>query len=135
MPFLEPILKQSPWIIHQAAIDTDIHLVRLKSFKFVYHETEFLNYHFQDGVYIVTGPRQIGKSTHLKMLIRDKITEQTKENFLYFNCDLLDTKQDIVALVEEYITQFPSEKRRYIFLDEITSVKDSFIAIKFLVDS
>ncbi len=37
--------------------------------------------------------------------------------------------------MEEYLSRFPSKNRRYILLDEVTSVKDSFIAIKFLVDS
>ncbi len=135
MSYLEKILKQSPWLIDKSLINGDIHLARLKSFQFVHYEQEFLQYEFNDGVYIVTGPRQIGKSTHLKMLINTKITEETKENFLYFNCDLLDKKQDIVALVEEYLIKFPGKMRYYILLDEITAVRDSFIAIKFLVDS
>ena len=135
MAYLEHILKQSPWLAHKMAIEDDVQLRRLKSFKFIYHDTKFLEYDFQDGVYIVTGPRQIGKSTHLKMLINNKITEQTKGNFLYFNCDLLDTKQDIVALVEEYLSNFPSKNRRYVLLDEVSAVKDSFIAIKFLIDA
>ncbi len=69
------------------------------------------------------------------MLIKQRITQSTKTNFLYFNCDLLDSKRDIVDLVEEYLLNFPSTERRYLFLDEITAVRDSFLAIKYLVDS
>lgn len=134
MSYLEKIIKQSPWLMDHRAIEQDVHLARLKQFPLIHHEQSFLNYNFQDGVYIVTGPRQIGKSTHIKLLIQQKITEGTKNNFLYFNCDLLDKKQDIVAVVEEYLSQFPSHYRRYLCLDEITSVHDSFLAIKYLVD-
>ena len=133
---LQMLTKQSPWLLNAELIRQDTHLTRLKQYPFVHHEVAFLNYKFDDGVYIVTGPRQIGKSTHLKMLIEQKITEKTKENFLYFNCDLLDKKQDIVEVVETYINHFgATTARRYSLLDEITSVKDSFLAIKFLVDS
>ncbi|MBS0286875.1 MAG: ATP-binding protein [Proteobacteria bacterium] len=135
MSYLDKIIKQSPWLIALANINEDIHLLRLKEFRYIHHENSFLTHHFEDGIYIVTGPRQIGKSTHLKMLIQQHINEKNKDNFLYFNCDLLDKKQDIVDLVEEYLKNFPSNTRRFILLDEITSVKDSFLAIKFLVDS
>lgn len=135
MSYLEKIIKQSPWLTDIKKIETDVHLTRLKHFPLIYHEKSFLDYKFHDGVYIVTGPRQIGKSTHLKLFIQQQLNEHNKHSFLYFNCDLLDSKQDIVNCVEEYLTQFPSKQRRYIFLDEITSVKDSFLAIKYLVDS
>lgn len=135
MSYLDKIIKQSPWILALSNINEDIHLLRLQEFKYIHHEHAFLSYCFEDGIYIVTGPRQIGKSTHLKMLIQQHINENNKENFLYFNCDLLDKKQDIVELVEEYLQNFPSKARRYILLDEITAVKDSFLAIKYLVDS
>ncbi|MFM8454398.1 MAG: ATP-binding protein [Gammaproteobacteria bacterium] len=139
MPYIDKILKQSPWLLEAQNIDQDIHLKRLAQFKYIHHEHDFLDHVFEDGVYIVTGPRQIGKSTHLKMWIRNHINQQNHQNFLYFNCDLLDKKQDIVELVEEYLEKFPSQAqipdRKYIFLDEITAVKDSFLAIKYLVDT
>lgn len=135
MSYLDTIIKQSPWLLDASAIKTDVHLTQLQSFALIYHEVQFLEYRFEDGVYLVTGPRQIGKSTHMKMFITKHLTDKNKGNFLYFNCDLLDSKRDIVSLVETYLTEFPSKQRRYIILDEITSVKDSFLAIKFLVDS
>ena len=135
MSYLEMMLKQSPWLKKAQFIQEDVHLKRLKKMSLIHHEKAFLSYDFEDGVYIVTGPRQIGKSTHLKMLISDRIDDNNHQQFLYFNCDLLDRKQDIVALVEEYLTEFPSVNRRFILLDEITSVKDSFLAIKFLIDN
>lgn len=132
---LDKIVKQSPWLLDETKINDDIHLSRLKEFNFIYHEEKFLNHHFQDGVYVATGPRQIGKSTHLKMFVQRNINKNNHHCFLYFNCDLLDKKSEIVDLVEAYLENFPSIQRRYLLLDEITSVEDSFLAIKFLVDS
>ncbi|GJM06725.1 MAG: hypothetical protein DHS20C10_04590 [marine bacterium B5-7] len=135
MTDLETLHKQSPWLWDPAAINTDPHLLRLAEFPLQHQEKNFLNYTFEDGVYIVTGPRQIGKSTHLKLFIQRTLQENNHDCFFYFNCDLLDSKKEIVALVEDYLTTFPSQQRRYIFLDEVTTVKDSFLAIKYLVDS
>ncbi len=135
MNYLDSITKQSPWLLDAQQIEADIHLIRMQSFPLIYHEHTFLEHKFVDGVYMVTGPRQIGKSTLLKMFIKKHLTPNNHENFLYFNCDLLDNKQAIVEMVETYLEQFPSKKRRYLFLDEITAVKDSILAIKYLVDS
>jgi len=135
MSYLEMITKQSPWLLDYTQIKQDPQLVRLQHYPLIYHEETFLSYHFEDGVYVVTGARQIGKSTHLKMFIEKTMQQAIKENFLYFNCDLLDRKQDIVDVVETYLVHFPSTKRRYLFLDEMTAVKDSFLAIKYLIDN
>lgn len=135
MSHIEMIIRQSPWLAEVDKIEEDVHLNRLHAFPLIYRDEGFLNHPFKDGVYIATGPRQIGKSTHLKLFIKQHINAENHQNFLYFNCDLLDTKQDIVAVVEDYLTKFPSKKRRFVLLDEVTAVKDSFLAIKFLVDS
>lgn len=133
--FLDKMYNQNPWWIDIESLRHDYHIEELAKNKFIFRKQEFLNYKFGDGVYIVTGPRQIGKTTHLKLLIQEKITDANKENFLYFNCDFLDSKQDIVEVVEEYLANFSSTGRKFIFLDEITAVKDGILAIKYLVDA
>ena len=78
---LDKIINQNPWLLDIDNIQDDIHLKRLKKYKLIYHEDNFLKHKFEDGVYIVTGPRQIGKSTHLKMLIANKINAKNHKNF------------------------------------------------------
>lgn len=131
---LEKIYASNPWFEDDQLIESDLHIKELADSKHVFLNREFLNHKFTDGVYIATGPRQIGKTTHLKLLIKQKIKVANKSNFLYFNCDLLETKEDVVDLVETYLKNFPSKKRLFIALDEITSVKDSILGIKYLID-
>jgi predicted AAA+ superfamily ATPase len=131
---LEKIYSSNPWFEQPQFIENDLHLKDLADSKYVFLNREFLEHKFTDGVYIATGPRQIGKTTHLKLLIRQKINASNKTNFLYFNCDLLEVKADVVELVETYLKNFPSKKRMFIMLDEVTSVKDSILAIKYLID-
>lgn len=132
--FIEKAYNQNPWWTDERSIEDDYQVKELQKSKLVFLNQDFLRHHFADGVYIVTGPRQIGKTTHLKLLIQDKITASTKENFFYFNCDLLDSKQDIVTVIEEYFRLFPNKGRKFILLDEISSVRDGILAIKYLVD-
>lgn len=131
---LEKIYSSNPWFEDEKMIEEDLHIKELADSKHIFLNREFLDHKFADGVYIATGPRQIGKTTHLKLLIRQKINASNKTNFLYFNCDLLETKADIVELVETYLKNFSSSKRVFVMLDEITSVKDSILAIKYLQD-
>ena len=135
MAIIETIIKQSPWLLDEKAIEADVHLSRMAQFPLIHRERQFLDHNFADGVYMLTGPRQIGKTTVVKMLIKKLLNTDNHANFLYFNCDLLDNKQAVVELVEKYLEEFPSNKQRYIILDEISSVKDSVLAIKYLIDS
>lgn len=131
---LEKMCNQNPWWEKSGLIENDYHIKDLRSKKYVFLNKDFLDYEFKDGVYIVTGPRQIGKTTHLKLLIKKMISENNKENFLYFNCDILDSKNDIAELIKKYLKEFKPRGRKFIILDEITSVKDSILAIKYLID-
>ncbi|MCK5122600.1 MAG: ATP-binding protein [Candidatus Pacebacteria bacterium] len=131
---LEKMYNQNPWWEDYGLIKEDYHLRELQKNKFVFLNEEFLEERFLDGVYIVTGMRQIGKTTHLKLLIQKMINDKNKENFLYFNCDILDSKKEIVELIEKYFQNFKTDKKRFIILDEITSVKDGILAIKYLID-
>lgn len=136
MSVFEKIIAQSPWLLEAEEINRDIHLGKLKRFPFTYYYKSFLEHRFKDGVYIITGPRQVGKTTLTKMFIASKVNSKNHMNFLYFNCDLLDEKKEIVEVVETFINQIADRRNRiFVILDEVTSVKDSFIAIKFLIDS
>lgn len=131
---LDKMHNQNPWWMNERAIEEDRHIKELQKNKYIFLNENFLEHQFLDGVYIVTGPRQIGKTTHLKLLIKNKINKDNKENFIYFNCDLLDTKQDIVEVVGQYLKNFKRTGRKFVLLDEITSVRDSALAIKYLID-
>ncbi len=136
MQFRDKMYQQSPWLLHHQKIREDYHLNNLAKMKYIWKEKPFLDHHFEEGVYLVTGPRQIGKSTHMKLLIEKSLTEKNHKNILYFNCDFLEHKQEIADLIisfEENIAD--RSKNMLIILDEITSVKDGILGVKYLLDS
>ncbi len=89
-------------------------------------------------VYTLRGPRQIGKTTLLMLQIKDFLDKGISPwQICYYSLDIDDTKQDIVDVIEIYFKLTPKLResdRRYIFLDEATSVIDWQKSIKWLVD-
>ncbi len=91
----------------------------------------------KDIVYTIRGPRQIGKTTQIQLLI-ERLMESgvPPRNIFYWSCDIIDNKKDLSELILSYIKNVPKteEIRRFIFLDEVTSVRDWQEGIKHLAD-
>ena len=131
------LITLNPWWEHKGAIENDKHLRMLGKFKYV-QIPYILNEDFKKGnLYTIRGPRQIGKTTLIKMLIRKKLKNTPGENILYWSCDSLVTKDDLIQLLNEYgeFCQVRDSKPEYIFLDEITGIPDWQKALKFVIDA
>lgn len=88
-------------------------------------------------LYTLRGPRQVGKSTLVKLKIKTLIESGVdRRTIFYWTCDLVDTYGKLVKIIKEYIssTRESSKDRLYIFLDEISAVKDWQKGIKYLYD-
>jgi len=88
-------------------------------------------------LYTLRGPRQVGKSTLIKLKIKNLIENGVNpRTIFYWTCDLVDTYEKLVTLIKEYISSIraSSKDRLYIFLDEISAVKDWQKGIKYLYD-
>ncbi len=74
----------NPWWEDKQAIQLDKHLNEVKNFKYIY-STPLLKKEFKLGnIYTIRGPRQIGKTTFLKQLIKQKLQTVDKENIFYW---------------------------------------------------
>lgn len=127
---------QNPWWDNPLAVNQDEKLIEFESSKFKYLPQEILNLKSRPGdINIITGPRQTGKSTSIKLYIRHLL----KNNFsagsiLFFNCDALSGQKDLTDLVMDFVSR--NEKgETCIFLDEVTSVDSWPQGIKWLADS
>lgn len=126
---------QNPWWENPSNIDLDDKLVEFSSLKYQFIPNNILDIKPRSGdINIITGPRQTGKSTAVKLYIQKQIKNGfPSTSILFFNCDALSDQKDLIDL----ITNFTSEKKGEklcIFLDEITSVESWPQAIKWLVD-
>lgn len=87
----------------------------------------------------IRGPRQVGKTTIVKLLIRYLLLERKEEgkSIFYYSCDEIIDFRELASIIREYLDiakQF-NVKKKYLFIDEISSVKKWQKAIKSLVDS
>jgi len=93
----------------------------------------------QDAVLTLRGPRQIGKSTTMKMLIRRLLLEKkiNKKNILYFSLDRIENFNQLYELLTCFFRNSRSarrDERLYLFLDEISFVREWQRGIKALAD-
>lgn len=114
----------------------DPHLRALASLKYQHELNWWQNLTLNiPGIYILTGGRQIGKSTSCKLLIKHCINRQlfTPQAIFYLTCDeVFDAKQ-----LGETLRLILAELAQHYFLliiDEITYVKDWDRVIKSLAD-
>ncbi len=90
-------------------------------------------------VYTLHGPRQVGKTTLVKLQIKDFLEKGINPwNILYYSLDLVKTPEGIVEIIELYLklsARQRKDKRYYLFLDEASSITGWQNGIKWLVDS
>jgi len=90
------------------------------------------------SLHFLTGPRQIGKTTSIKILINDLLKQKTSPNSIfYYQCDELVDFKELGEILDNYynIREYWGVKQSYIFLDEITFVQDWWRAIKARIDN
>ena len=79
----------------------------------------------------VIGPRRIGKTTGIKLLIRQLMEEVNPREIVYVNVDLMPDLKFFQTLLS-----YLNEKRlKYIFLDEATSLEDWWKPLKGFIDA
>jgi len=92
----------------------------------------------KDKIYTLRGPRQVGKTTLIKLLIKDLLAEgKDSKSIFYYSCDLVANEKELFEVINEYLDWALTFQldRKYIFLDEISSVKNWEKGLKHLVDA
>ncbi len=118
-------------------LNHDPHLSRLKEEKYVFHPPLAENMPINiPGIYILTGGRQVGKSTLLKILIKNLLTKKRipPNRIFYLPCDLIVRYQELVSIMHGIFDETGRESSFYLFIDEITYVKEWDRAIKYFAD-
>ncbi len=122
------MVVQNPWWADPDAIYDDERVEKALSQK------PRINYRFEQTNKVLIGPRQVGKTTYMKLFIANLIESGVNpRNVLYFSCDLLRDYREIVSIVRSFLRS--TRGRAYVFLDEVTFVENWERAIKFLLDS
>ncbi len=131
----QQILDQNPWWKNPETIGNDPHIVALQSHPFSWDPPVEDAIPLETGsIHTLRGPRQTGKTTTAKRLIRSLLRNGNKR-VLYFSFDLHKGPEiisDVIRRAKELHPQ--SEGPWYLFLDEITSLADWAKGIKYVWD-
>ena len=84
----------------------------------------------------VHGPRQVGKTTMLKLLINKLLNRVEPRAILYLSCDEFSDYEELGEVLDDYLRARLAWgiSHTYIFLDEVTFVKEWWRAIKARID-
>ena len=131
--------EDNPWWKDPEKVKTDLRIEEWE--KSVIKWRPKIRYAFdfdKDLVYSLRGPRQIGKTTMLKLLIREFLDDGISPwNIMYYAFDVESNPRELVALIKSYFDNTKTQrkdKRCYLFLDEISSIKNWQKGIKRLWD-
>lgn len=135
------LLEHNPWWTEPETIDKDFHIQTFESSSIHWKPRiwRYINLDASDYVlYTIRGPRQVGKTTSLKLTVRDLLKNGVPPQSVFFwPCDEIRDSKTLTKLIDLYLSHpFEQDKtRKYIFLDEVTSVRDWQTSIKYLFDS
>jgi len=135
-PSDEQILHWNPWWRDPAAITYDPKLRALAKRRLRWDPPVLDAMELgPQRVHTLRGPRQVGKSTTAKRMIQG-LLERGERRILYFSFDLSTRHADLVEVVQRARQLHPDpEGSWYVFLDEVTTVPDWQLGVKYIIDS
>jgi len=137
---LEKLAAQNPWWFNPQSIEDDFHLRQLKELSLIItHPLEKEINLESTRLYILRGPRQIGKTTLLKKIIK-KLLEKgiNPQNIFYFAFDIggIKDEHEVADLIITYLNfaHKKSPSHFWLFLDEVTYTPRWSIGLKIIYD-
>lgn len=116
----------------------DPHLSLLKEMVFVHRSQWWDQIDWQEpGILILTGGRQIGKTTSTKLLIEKSLSEKRfqPKSVFYLPCDQILDHRHLNRILTLFFEQLPPQETSFLLIiDEVTFVKEWDRTIKALAD-
>ncbi len=136
----ERIRANNPWWAQITIITDDTLILEFESQKFRYFHPLINSLPLKkDAVLTLRGPRRVGKSTLLRLLIKRLLIDEKipKEAVFFYPCDRVKDFDDLFGIIKTYLdfARPRTNSRLFLFLDEISFVKDWQRAVKEMVDN
>ncbi len=125
---ISQLSEQNAWWIDKKNIESDFKLSQLDGLAYKWEPR--IRYQIKldsDVIYTIRGPRQVGKTTLIKLIIRDLLhTENVKPENIFFWSFERNTAEELNKIIQTYLNWRIEEKsgRKYMFFDEICAVKN-----------
>lgn len=136
MNSIEQIALASPWWVNPDWAKSDHNIVSaLKSGIKMRHIDQYQFKH--PGIEIIRGPRQIGKTTEIKMIIKELINKgRHPKSIGFFTGDVISRSRELFEILKLFSQHLTLNKIKsgIFFLDEVSSIKDWQKAVKGFID-
>ncbi|MCK4730527.1 MAG: ATP-binding protein [Candidatus Aenigmarchaeota archaeon] len=134
---LEILVKKNPWWLGKEHIkeDVDYRKWEEKKIKWTPEIVDKININ-PFSLHFIFGPRQVGKTTSIKLLIKKLLEKKNPKSIFYFRCDEIGDYKELAEVLNEYLEFREREKidSSIILLDEITSPSEWWRTIKGFID-
>lgn len=128
----------NPWWKGKQYIQEDKHLKELEKKTYKWEPDLLKNITLlPNNIFSLRGPRQVGKTTLVKLLIKDLLKRVDEKAIFFWNCDEIIDFRELSSTLRDYLefSKINQIKEKYIFLDEISKVKNWQRTVKSLEDS
>ena len=134
--YVAKMARFNPWWKDRTAIGRDPKMAALRASALRAAPDPAGMFEAGDYIYSLRGPRQVGKTTLVKMEIGRLLEHVPPRNVMYYSFESEQSPLDVENVINEYFDKSgQSEKsRRYLFLDEISNIIDWQQAVKLLKD-
>src|SRR3989344_8861053 len=113
----------NPWWKGKEYINTDKHIKEFESKKYKWQPDLLKKIKLSpNNLFSLRGPRQVGKTTLLKLIIKNLLNSGINKKAIFFwNCDELLDFRELSSVLREYIefSKISNIIEKYLFLDEI----------------
>ncbi len=132
MARIAEIVNQNPWWKHGAEfVRYDQSLQRAKPIFFERRGIELE----KGNIYILRGPRQVGKTTYIKDTIKGLIESGVSpKDILYLSLDFFTSRREARNAISYFLDSTRDSTGIYLFLDEITSLENWNLELKSMAD-
>jgi len=87
------------------------------------------------NIYIIRGSRRVGKTLYLKHIIKKLINEGVDpRRVLYLSLDYFTSRRELRSAINYFVNTNRDARELYIFLDEVTTIRDWELELKYLSD-
>ena len=134
---IQELFDQNIWWKEKNLIEQDYDIVKWREKKHKWIPDIINNIELKPfALHIILGPRQAGKTTVVKLLIKNLLDKRDPKSVFYFNCENISDFKELEEVIQSYLDFKDSNDiiNSIIFLDEITLPKEWYRTIKSLID-
>ncbi|MBI2147921.1 ATP-binding protein [Candidatus Woesearchaeota archaeon] len=128
--------RMNPWWGGKEHVTEDKHLKDYAAKRYQWKPAILDTLHLEpNNIFSLRGPRQVGKTTLVKLLIQKLLQKYPEKAVFYWNCDELVDFRELASVLRDYLSFSQDHQQKFIFLDEISRIKQWQRAIKSMTDS